>query len=55
MMTLSELEAIERSAHRERARHLAALLANAVRRIADFGRSLRQLAQACSDARLRHN
>jgi hypothetical protein len=54
-MNTLEIQAIERLARRERARYLSALLATAGQRIADFGRSLRQLAQACTDARLRQN
>jgi hypothetical protein len=54
-MNMSKIRAIELAARRERARHMSALLAAASLRIAEFGRSLRQLAQACTDARLRHN
>lgn len=54
-MNISEIEAIERQARRERARYLSKLVATGFRRIAGFGRTLRELAQACSDARMRHN
>ncbi len=54
-MNATEIQAIERLARRERARYLGALMASAFRAVARFGRSLREIAQACSDARLRHS
>jgi len=54
-MNSSEIQAIERLARRERAEYLSRLIATGFRRIAGFGRTLRELAQACSNARLRHN
>ena len=53
-MDTSEIASIEGVARRARAEYLGKLFAAGARRIVAFGRSLRELARACSNARLRH-
>lgn len=50
-----QIAEIERRARRERAEHLAALLGEVVRRLAQFGSRIREIAEACTAARLRHH
>ena len=47
-----QLAEIKQRARRERAKHVAALIGKGVRRLALFGRRIRQLAAQCTAARL---
>lgn len=54
-MNPARMAEIERRARRARAEYVGALLGEFVRRLAQFGRRIREIAAACTAARLRHN